>query len=507
MAADGVLIGLSLLAGVVLGPLALPLAPGMTLAIQALHGRILWSRVMIVVCAVALGAARATLAPAPGALDDLERSRAAVGVIVSLPVSGGANERVVLDVQQIEMPDGAVHTVAGRVMLYTSEGMAVSKGDRVRVVWSASAASSAPPGYARFLSAEGVSGSAHVWSLRTVERGPAWARGLARFRREISQGLREALPGDAGALAAGIVTGDDSGLSAEVDDAFHRSGTSHITAVSGQNIGLLLAFGALWMRPARRSTRIASHVAMIGTVWLYALMVGIEAPALRAAIVATLTILGTYTGRRADPLTLLALTLGGMVLLDPRMAQGAGFWLSASASFALCSVMPVDGPPSIGRFLRQSVRAVLAATVATLPFLVWMFGEWSPVSPLANLLIGPLLTVTFPAAYVLAFIALLAPALVPVCAWIPGIGLDTTIVIVRRVGAIMPLVSLEASRQAGSLAIGLACAAMLATMSRDGARWARLVAHRWRADSWAMHALACGALIGIAGAIAIRTLI
>jgi competence protein ComEC len=507
MAADGVLIGLSLLVGVVMGPLALALVPGALLAFQAVQDRILWSRVMIVAGVVALGALRVALAPPPGAIVDLEGSRAAVGLIVSLPVAGGENERVVLDVEHLEMPDGAERPVSGRVMLYTSEGMSVSMGDRVRVVWSASAASAAPPGYARFLSAEGVSGSAHVWSLRTVDRGPSWVRGLARFRREVSRGLREALPGDAGALAAGIVTGDDSGLGAEVEDAFHRSGTSHITAVSGQNMGLLLAFGALWMRPARRSTRIASHVAMIATVWIYALMVGIEAPALRAAIVATLAIFGTYTGRRPDPLTLLALTLGGMVLLDPRMAQGAGYWLSASASFALCSVMPVDGSPSIARFLRQSARAVLAATVATLPILVWVFGEWSPVSPLANLLIGPLLTLTFPAAYLLAFVTLLAPALVPFCAWIPGIGLDTTIVIVGRVGAIAPMVSLESSRLIGALAIGLPCAAVLATMSRDGHRWARVVARRWRADTRALRVFACGALIGIAGAVVIGALI
>ncbi|MCV5427306.1 ComEC/Rec2 family competence protein, partial [Escherichia coli] len=70
---------------------------------------------------------------------------------------------------------------------------------------------------------------------------------------------------------------------------------------------------------------------MIVLVWSYAVMVGLEAPALRAAIVATLTILGAWSGRRPDPLTLLALALGGMALVEPSMVRGAGFWLSAAA--------------------------------------------------------------------------------------------------------------------------------------------------------------------------------
>jgi competence protein ComEC len=438
---------------------------------------------------------------------NLAQSTGAIGIVDALPVAGGSNERTVLRVEQLEYKDGAWLDVSGRVLVYLREGTTVDVGDRVKVTWSASSISSAPPGYAAFLETHAASGSAQVWAVRTIDHGPSWLRDLSGFRRAIARHLHVALPGDTGALAAGIVTGDDSALSEEVESAFQRSGASHITAVSGQNIGLLLAFCAIWMRPTRRSTRVATHLVMISIVWLYALMVGLEAPALRAAIVATLTILGTYAGRRPDPLTLLALTLGGMVLVDPRMAQGAGFWLSASASYALCSVMRVDGGPSMSAFARQTLRSVLAANIATLPILIWIFGEWSPLSPLANLLIGPILTVTFPATYLLALMLLVVPQAAPFLAWIPGIGLDTTIVVVQRIGDVLPVMNLNVVPAVGVLLAAVPCVVALVLMSRDGVRWLRIIERQWSTNRGEMVSVACGTMAGTACAVLIFTLI
>jgi ComEC/Rec2-related protein len=506
MAPDGIFIGMSILAGAVLGPTALLVLPAPVLAFQFLRGRWVWSRmVMVLICAL-IGIWRSASVSDPMQITELAQSTGAVGVIDALPVAGGSNERSVLRVEQLEFKDGVWRDVSGRVLVYLGDGTTVHAGDRVMVAWSASSNSAEPPGYAAFLATQNVSGSAQVWSSRTIKRGPTWLGRLSDVRRAIGRQLQLALPGDTGALAAGIVTGDDSGLSPEVESAFQRSGTSHITAVSGQNIGLLLAFCAIWMRPTNRSTRVATHIAMISIVWLYALMVGLEAPALRAAIVATLTILGTYAGRRPDPLTLLALTLGGMVLVDPRMTQGAGFWLSASASYALCSVMRGDGEPSIRAFARQALRSVLAANIATLPILIWVFGEWSPLSPLANLLIGPLLTLTFPAAYLLALILLVLPQAAPFLAWLPGIGLDTTIVIVQRIGDVLPVMNLNVVPAVGAMLAGGPCFVVLVLLNRDGDRWLRIIDRKWRTHRTVMVSATCGTVVGAAFAVLILML-
>lgn len=507
MAADGILIGLSLLAGVVLGPLALALVPFAVGALAALRGRWCWSRVALALILALLGMARAAMQEEPVAVAELRASRTAVGIVDSQPMAGGDYERVVLRLESSGTGVDAQEPTSGRVLVYLPDGPGIGRGDRLLVTWSARDRASEPPGYADFLASTGVAGSASVWSYRVIDTGPAWLRWLSDLRRQIADALKVALPGDAGALAAGIVTGDDAAMSEELADTFRRTGTAHVTAVSGQNVALLLAFCALWMRPSRQRTRILAHVAMIALVWTYALMVGLEAPALRAAVVATLTVLGTYSGRRPDPLTILALTLGAMVMVEPRLAGGAGFWLSASASLALCSVMRIDHQPTLSAFIRRSALSVLAANIATLPIIVIVFHTWSPLSPLANLLIGPLLTITFPVTYVLALIATVSTGTGAWVAWIPGIGLDATLVIVRRIAEVAPLVYLDVEPLAATAIVGVPSALIVAGMSHDGERWLRVVERRWRRDRASLVATLAGAGLGAMVALVIATIV
>ena len=496
MAADGVLVGASLLAGVALGPPAVILAVAIVLALQALRGNGAPSRVLLALIAAALGALRAEMAPVAAPIGDLAASTRAVGVVVSWPVAGGAGERLVLEVRQLETEAGQFRPASGRVLVYLQDGVHVGPGDTMLVTWSATPAEHEPPGYASFLASQGAAGSATVWQHVVLDRGPGWKRYLAEVRRAVASALTGVLPGDAGALAAGIVTGDDSGLSEPARQAFRRTGTSHITAVSGQNIALLLALCTSWIRPARRGARVPARLAMVALVWSYALMVGLEAPALRAAIVATLVIIGAWSGRHPDPVTLLFLALGGMAMTDPAMARGPGFWLSATASFALCSVARIERGARVVPLVRQALLGVMAASVATLPILLTTFGEWSPIGPVANLIIGPILTLTFPAAYLLAAILLVVPAAAPLLAWVPAIGLEATLVVVRHFASAAPMLQLDAPGLPVAVWFGGPCAVLLAYLSKDGRRWARVARRRWAGDRAALCALLAGAAAG-----------
>jgi len=206
-------------------------------------------------------------------------------------------------------------------------------------------------------------------------------------------------------------------------------------------------------------------------------------------------------------LTILALTLGAMVMVEPRLAGGAGFWLSASASLALCSVMRIDHQPTLSAFIRRSALSVLAANIATLPIIVIVFHTWSPLSPLANLLIGPLLTITFPVTYVLALIATVSTGTGAWVAWIPGIGLDATLVIVRRIAEVAPLVYLDVEPLAATAIVGVPSALIVAGMSHDGERWLRVVERRWRRDRASLVATLAGAGLGAMVALVIATVV
>ena len=499
MAADGILIGLGILAGVALGwPSLLMVAP-MLLLVQALQGRIRVASLALMSVCVLIGALRSSFGDQPPMVVRLEDTKAAIGVVESMPVAGGTYERSIVRISDLQYGDDSWGEGAGTVLAYFPDrGGGVSRGDQVFLAWEAASLNHLSPGYASFVHSLGASGSATIWTYSVQREGPAWLHALSDIRRHISDTLAGTIEGDAGALAAGIVTGHDSGLSAATEDAFRRTGTAHITAVSGQNIALLASFLALWFRPGRKWCRLAAHAAVILGVWTYAAIVGLEPPALRAASVATLMIIGAWFGRKPDPLTILALTLGSMAIVQPRMVGSVGFWLSAAASWALCSSMPTERPAGLRPAFRYMIASVMAANVATLPIIIWTFGEWSPISPVANLLVGLVMAVTFSATYGLALMGIISPVIAAWAAWIPAVGLDLTIAVVERLAPLLPLMQLPIHGPSIAVVVAAPCFAALALLSRDGRRWINIVIVRQRSHSRVLPSwiIVSGALVG-----------
>lgn len=478
--ADGIAIGLSLLAGVALGGQAALLVLPLAFLLALVRARHVRRTLLIVLICLGVGSLRSESISPPLLTSGMQGTVVATGVVVSFPVASTESERVLVRVEQIRDAHGAWLDVSGTVLAYMPDQRdGLSLHDRVTVRWLLTDVDRLPPGYASYVRSQGASASARVLGYEINDHGPEVFERLANGQRSISTALESALPGDAGALASGIVTGNDSSLSASTEDAFQVTGTAHITAVSGQNVALLVGFLSLWMRPGNGIQRLAVHGLLLATVWSYAVMVGLEPPALRAATVASLTILGAYTGRRPDPLTLLALTLGGMAMIDPDAPRLVGFWLSASASWALCTVVQPQAPKGLRRKVANILLGPLVASIATLPILIATFHDWSPVAPFANAILSPLMTVLFGATYLFTPIALLPGPWASFVAWMPGIGLDLAISIVERMASIAPQVHLDGAGPSGVVMIAIPCLALLLAMSRDGERWIRLLGRAW----------------------------
>ena len=473
--ASGLAIGVSLLLGLALGPLALVILVPVTLLLGIIQGRVPTRLVLTILVVTTLGMGRSIIGPPvdlPAMPDDADQ---AIGVIARVPVAGGEFERSILAVEQVHIDGGQWEAVRTDVLVYLPEqGEGVSLHDRVFVAWDVTGVPELSPGYASWVRSQGAIASAWVYTYSIDVHGPAFFQTVADVRRDVSRHLTGAFPGDAGALASGIVTGDDSAMSEATIDAFRSTGTAHVTAVSGQNISLLIGFLSLWMRPRDHWSRIWSHGLMIVAVWLFALMVGLEPPALRASIVATLTIVGAWSGRRPDPLTLLALSLGLMAFISPSNTGSIGFWLSAAASWALCSVVPSDAPAGVKAKLIGLAMGPLAASLATLPILVWTFHEWSPIAPVANAALTPIMTVLFPITYVFAALSFLPGPFADVVAWVPGIGLDLSLSVVHRLSRVAPQMHLDAEGARGAVMIAILALLVLLAWSRDGQRWMRL---------------------------------
>lgn len=233
--------------------------------------------------------------------------------------------------------------------------------------------------------------------MRILERSSGVPAQLSRFRVALSDSLMRSASGDTGALLSGLVTGDDGALSGSASRAFLSSGTTHITAISGANFATLtLLLGVLATSSMRRNVLFVTGASII--IWLYALMVGLEPSALRAALLAIAVLIGRWIGRRPDVLTLTVLLAALQVILRPADFATLAFQLSLSATVALIMVFDGMGENQRWSWLATLGMTIFAAQLATVPILAWTIGTMSGVGLLANLVVGPLAGLAFPIA-------------------------------------------------------------------------------------------------------------
>ena len=158
-----------------------------------------------------------------------------------------------------------------------------------------------------------------------------------------------ALRGDDGALARGLIIGDDSDQPEAMTARFRHSGLSHLTAVSGQNVALALSIAAPLLQRVRPVLRLAATLAVIG--W-FVVLTRAEPSVLRAGTMAALAALAFAVGGEREPPRLLAAAVVILLLVDPLLVRSVGFWLSVGATAGVTIV----GPP-----LRRRLAALGAA--------------------------------------------------------------------------------------------------------------------------------------------------
>ncbi|MFR0352542.1 ComEC/Rec2 family competence protein [Streptomyces sediminimaris] len=285
-----------------------------------------------------------------------------------------------------------------------------------------------------------------------VVRGPS---GAQRFAGRLRAGLREAtdgLPPDARALLPGLVVGDTSRITPELDEAFKETDLAHTLAVSGSNLTIILA---LLIGPAgmaqlveRRGLAPRLGIPLRTTAVLgAALTLGFVAvcrpgpSVLRAAACGSVVLLALATGRRRSLLPALATAVLLLVLYDPWLARSYGFLLSVLATGALLTLAPRWSealrrrrvPPRLAEGLAAAAaaQALCAPVVAVLSARVSLVAV--PCNLLAEIAVAP--------ATVLGFAALAtAPVLMPLaealawCARWP----TSWIANIARTGAALP---------------------------------------------------------------------
>jgi competence protein ComEC len=211
-----------------------------------------------------------------------------------------------------------------------------------------------------------------------------------RLRAHVARSIAPGLTGERRAVLAGIVLGEDEGLSAELRDSFKAAGLYHLLAVSGQNVAFL-AGAVLVLASLAGVSRLPAQGAAIGAIVAYVLAVGWQPSVVRAGVAGTLASLAWLVSRPRDRWHFLA--LGALVLLawTPASLFEPGFQLSFAAVAAIFVAVPrlsrtLEGYP-LPRWLREAVAISIACGAATAPILWLQFGTIQVYSLLANVLV------------------------------------------------------------------------------------------------------------------------
>ncbi len=215
-----------------------------------------------------------------------------------------------------------------------------------------------------------------------------------RAADRVRAGLRAAcvgLPADAGGLLPSLVVGDTSGLPDALRQDLRRSGLTHLTAVSGANVAIVVA-GMLWLArlagAGRRSRLVLAGLAVAGFV----VLARPQPSVLRAAAMAAVALAGLGAGRRSRGGPALSAATIALLVIDPWLARNAGFALSVSATAGLLWLVPPWAARlerRLPRPLALAVAAPAAAQAACGPVLILLTPSVSLASIPANLLAEP----------------------------------------------------------------------------------------------------------------------
>jgi len=398
----------------------------------------------IFLVAAALGAGRTVLTPQtlPPSFEDIVGTNTSFeGVVSADPDIRDVTQRITVSVEK----DGVKTRILAVASLYPE----LSYGEHVRV--SGTLLKPEPFDseggrvfrYDKFLAKDGIFGiiqQAHIESTAPPSGFFTRMLGMLYGAKHIFvNGLEDALPEPASALAEGLLVGGKQGLGKILTDDFTAAGLIAIVVLSGYNVmivaeAVMRAFSFL----PKRFAISAAGIAIIGFV----VAAGSGSSALRAGLMACLALYARGSGRSYNALRALFFVLLVLILSNPlSLAFDPGFELSFIATFGLIIGTPLIEARILfikNAFLREIAGTTTAAQIAVLPLLMYLTGNLSFISLPANLLVLPIVPLTMLLSFIAGLVGVIFAPIAPVFG-LPAYVFLSYIIWVGKFGAALPL--------------------------------------------------------------------
>lgn len=325
---------------------------------------------------------------------------------------------------------------SGKILIKTNPAVNFEYGDILKTEGKIEK----PQGnYALYLEKDGVYGIVNYPKLEFLENKEklSFKAALFSLKEKIISVFDYSLPPQEAAFMAGLTLGDRSNFSKEFKDKMAQSGTTHLIALSGYNIGILVIAVSLFLKFFFSNRKLVFGLSILA-IFAFVIMTGAEASVVRAAIMGGILLTANYANRLYSMRNALVLTAFFMVLANPKILSfDIGFQLSFLAFLGI-----VYFEPAIKTILklkdeegffswRQNLITTVSAQIAVLPILINNFGQFSFFSVIANMLILSFIPVTMGLGFLLALIGFLFSNLAIVFGWFVRLLLEYELFIIN----------------------------------------------------------------------------
>lgn len=266
----------------------------------------------------------------------------------------------------------------------------------------------------------------------SVARADAGARALPGWLRDhYRKAVEQLLPQPHAALLVGVVLGVRTGIPARLNQELINTGLVHLLVLSGLKVAVFARLVRAALVPVLGR---AATLPVLALIALYALAGGATPAAVRAATMGGLALAASHLGRPTHVWSSLAATAAAMLGWRPELVWDVGFQLSFVGTAAIILLTPAMEHRLLWMpgWLREPFAVTCAAQVGTVPFMATNFNVLSPVAPLANAAVLPMLPL------LVAVGLLLAPlAVVPAIGQAAALPLTALLAYIEQVASLL----------------------------------------------------------------------
>lgn len=278
--------------------------------------------------------------------------------------------------------------------------------------------------YRGYLAKEGIYSVVNYPQIKIIKRdqGSFIKSFLFKMKKSFEKRIDELFPDPEASFLKGLLFGEKTSFSPEFKEHLQKSGASHLVALSGYNVTIIIQAILFLLLFLGLSRRFSFWLAIIFII-SFILMTGASASVVRAGLMGILVILSQFFGRLYFARNALFASLFLMTCFNPKILRfDPAFQLSFSATLGLIYLFPFyqkifQAQKSSFFNWRENLAVTFSAQTAVLPLLIIHFGYLSLISPLVNLLLLIFIPLIMSLGFFVVFLSFIFPFLALVLAW------------------------------------------------------------------------------------------